>query len=1351
MASWFTRAIDRITPWDRGGEVERRKKREEEQRQQQSQGQVQRRPQNNYSFQNQPSGPVVQQPEKTIAGRDFSIGLDINNQVQVPQRSEYDVKPDENKPKQSFFNKVRDQFDANTEADQYRRRRRNELTGENKEVALKNAPNIGEKATVPIRSAFRVITGIGQGASGLADLVTPGKGSSRVTNKLNEMSSKLDEDARKQNLETPYKVGNVVGEIGSYFTPGVVSKGGKVGGFTSKIGNKVDDIIKLGDDPGRVRKLVSDASREFLDPVNLEQEARLTSRYLGQDSARGEEITPRVVAENVLQSLAGAFVAPAVRGLNRIRRGRAGNLTDEVVDTATSAGSGIPTAVKNIPVAQDIPVQQVPGEEIPIPVRTPDAERPIIRELEGDAINVTQVPTQVQASEQRAANRFQNQNFGMPDERIEGVTPRNPESDMITLGDAKGPTQIEIDTERVMLDEALANGEINKTQHKTANKALDEITPTDAPTPKGQPIEVREVDSIPVRDETVVPQGLPENPGTVRATTATAPAKAQTEAVAKQSAPVPVQKSEFDEGGLPKTNASEETKVPASIEEAGIGDIFDNIVKGLRDNQKAYRAEKKLTTAEKKRRFANYNRIYDEARASGKSSQEAEALAKKAMGGQYTKGVVDNVEIDQASRDILFDKASKSKDGMNVKRAFDHMFDPNRTEPLRNWERTRIRRFLQNEVGEEKALALEEAIMAAEKSGDRSMGGRVADFLTSAVAAGDISAVGRQGLSGLINHPKMSKNAWDEALQALIHSDGEERFAKKLIDDPDTAFIQENMGGKYLTLSDIADEGRGPDTTNRAISWYVDPSNRHYNTYLDALRHQQKKTIIERYGGQEGFLTAAQKANPENPEKWMKAWNNVIDRQSGRGSFSAKGSPTVGDIQVLFSARNLASKVQRLTAPLQLGLLKTNPQAYLYQLKETATQAAVLGSTLALLNASGIVDIENGKLKVGKTRIDITGGFATIINSLNNVRKAMGIMHDTSEDPSFGRSGGDIVKDFFQNQLAPTIGSLVRLTDVDFSKGEDKYGNKVDAKWWLQTVPMPAVAQTAIDSAVEGETFWEGARNVFADALGFNTNTYMSAEDKDNEARGKTAPEVNAGLQKLKDTGLLSEDMIASIDDEEIQNILSGQSDKQLSEDELGKITSKLVEGISAEMGPDSDSAYRERGDYKLDKAALELKKQELESKPNPKPSDIKALDVQIKRSELLDKNQIPFELLDSYQSIGVEDWRKMGDPEDDMYDPDMYQQLWAIDELMAKDGVSYAKGKLDKQKYSEKESKSGGRGRGGRSSKRISADFGKLSGSGSNAPKVREYQTLEQSSGVVPRIKLTQPNIVHTIKAGRL
>ena len=58
---------------------------------------------------------------KTIGGQSFNFNLTPQNQVNVPRKSEYDYSLDVPKPKQSFGNRIRDIFDANTEADQYRR------------------------------------------------------------------------------------------------------------------------------------------------------------------------------------------------------------------------------------------------------------------------------------------------------------------------------------------------------------------------------------------------------------------------------------------------------------------------------------------------------------------------------------------------------------------------------------------------------------------------------------------------------------------------------------------------------------------------------------------------------------------------------------------------------------------------------------------------------------------------------------------------------------------------------------------------------------------------------------------------------------------------------------------------------------------------------------------------------------------------------------------------------------------------------------------------------------------------------------------------------------------------------
>ena len=1319
MASWFTRALDKVTPWDRGGEVERRKKREEEQAQRfQSQ-----RPQTSAQAPSSQQISVSQPQESQIPKPTIDVGLvkTINNRVNLP-KSEYD---EEGKrlELEELTNKYRDEalaqekkqtswFDrqftdrgwdkrAEVAARNRATREFQEKYGYNRDPVVskftkESVDELGKPGTsnvlAPVLSLGRVGTGIAQGAAGTYDLLTPGKGQNRFTQSTTRKAEEIDKLAEDMGIKDTYRKVNVPLEIASYFTPGVVSKGGKVSNILGKGTTKIDDVLRLAENPTRTRKFISEASKELLDARNLALDTRLNARYLGQDSARGREITPEVVAENTAQSFAGAFLGPAVRGFNRLLRGRADDVADEVVDAAATTTGGVPTAVREADNALrgvEVPVDVPTSEGVPINVRT-SRDAPIIRELGGDAPNVTQVPTQVDVAEQQAANRFQNQNFGTPDDRIEGVRGRVPEEDMVRLGQPEGPTRVEIDAERAMLDEALANKEINKTQYNAANKALDDVAPVDVePVGPSQKIQVKEVQGIPVAEEVNVPRGLPEKPGTVRATTATAPAKTEAEIVARQPVTVPVQNNV--EQGAPVGAADNRAEVP----EPSIDESYERLLKSLRENQQAQRAEKKLNKAEKARRDKEKTAIYNELVASGVSRGEAEQRSMAALKGKYVDNTVANFDVTSKEAEAFrkaIDENVSSWDRTNTKKAFEHLIDPERTDPIQPWERTRIRQFVQKALGEDAAQAMDEAIILAQQSGDRSVGGRAADFMTSAIAAGDISAVGRQGLSGLINHPVLSKKAWDDAVQTVFSPEKYDKFVADLANDADTAFIQENMGGKYLTLSDVADEGRGGDTTSKAISWYVDPSNRHYNTYLDSLRHQQKKAIINRYGGQEGFLKAAQEANPEDPAKWMKAWNRVIDAQSGRGSFSKAGSPTVGDMQVLFSARNLASKFQRLTAPLQFGLLKTNPSAYVYQLKETGTQAAVLLGTLAAINESGIAEIENGKIKIGNTRVDITGGFSTIYKTVKDIYQAF-----TEEpDSSLDRTPWGIGQDFLQNQLAPTIGMLAKFADVrrggdGFFGFEDKYGNPVDAKWLAQAAPIPAVAQTIIDNNVEGESFLEGARNVALDAIGFNTNTYKSSEDKDREARAETADEVNPQLQSLRDSGLLSEGMIKALPDD-VQEALS--EGKQLKQDEVDAIRSQLVEGVGAGTGADSDTAYRERGEYDKDIAALKLKKEVLESQPNAKPSDLKALDVQIKRSELLKENDIPFDLLEAYQTTGVEEWRDLEEE-----NPELFQKLWDIDELMTKGEVSYKSGSFTENKYYQKAAK--GKGRGGSRSAR--------------------------------------------------
>ncbi|MES2367785.1 MAG: hypothetical protein V4563_18050 [Pseudomonadota bacterium] len=228
---------------------------------------------------------------------------------------------------------------------------------------------------------------------------------------------------------------------------------------------------------------------------------------------------------------------------------------------------------------------------------------------------------------------------------------------------------------------------------------------------------------------------------------------------------------------------------------------------------------------------------------------------------------------------------------------------------------------------------------------------------------------------------------------------------------------------------------------------------------------------------------------------------------------------------------------------------------------------------------------------------------------------------------------------------------------------------------------------------------------------------------------------ANDTLQQLTDAGVVgNKSLMGLVDPKLAKKISSGQS---LTPEEVTKVQKSVTKGVSAT----DDNNWREAGDYDTDKAALSAKLQMLDADPTSKPSEKKMVQAQITRDDVLKSNNIPYDDLKLYQSTALTDWRDMGNPENDNYDPATYQKLYDIDQAFTKAGVSYKSGAMDKEKYTVKPAKASGSGsRGG-----YSSDFGTLK-AGDFAPHVQQYQSLAQASGSVPHIAVVRPNIVHKI-----
>lgn len=681
MASWFTKLIDKVTPWDRNGEVQRRQEDEErKRREEQNQSQIvrpTRQPQQVSPNSIFDSPTIKAQKTKNLfegLNTNLSLGQSTNNKVDVSTndttkeleelKNKYKAQAlEEEKKRTSWFDRqfTDRNWDKRAEATAINRATR-EYQDKHGWNADSNVISFQQKAkksldeadknhtsqwVAPVISAGRVGTGIAQGVGGLYDLATPGKGQNRFTQATTRRAEEQDKLAKDLGVEKAYKVGNVIGEVASYLAPTAITKFGRVGEATrlgakamsdltarSLISGNIDDAVRLAEasraynpslltrasltagdkvdelsnvigNGGRVRQLLGRVVGNVLNPANLAEDIRLNNRYLGQQSARGEAITPRVMAETAAQSVLGGFAPEVLRGAGRLISSRGKNIPFEGLEH--EIGDVLrPDEIEDImrtdiPVRQGIDVQAPPSEGVEIPVRTPTNEPgQLIRESSGDARFAT--PDELVKREIELANRDKAFDFNKENQltqpeinRSEGVTPGKPEqpfsldentvksnqdsiingyagmlrdlgegngvalvpdgerygygekrvSNNVRFGDTKGKKYV---TKQGWIDEAerqLRNGEA----YSGVQEAFDDAANPDVQSmlakgerpdvPQGKPIQVKEVKGIDVTDKTEVPTNLPETPGQVRVTEATAPMAAKSEAVAQQPTPQP--------------------------------------------------------------------------------------------------------------------------------------------------------------------------------------------------------------------------------------------------------------------------------------------------------------------------------------------------------------------------------------------------------------------------------------------------------------------------------------------------------------------------------------------------------------------------------------------------------------------------------------------------------------------------------------------------------------------------------------------------------------------------------------------------------------------------------------------
>lgn len=365
--------------------------------------------------------------------------------------------------------------------------------------------------------------------------------------------------------------------------------------------------------------------------------------------------------------------------------------------------------------------------------------------------------------------------------------------------------------------------------------------------------------------------------------------------------------------------------------------------------------------------------------------------------------------------------------------------------------------------------------------------GKTAGLAKSLKASLDDSAIFRQGWKTIFTNPKeWSTNAL-KSFSDIAHS----LKGKDVLDEVHADILSrptyDKMVKAKLAISNV--EEAFPST----LPEKVPVLGRVYKASEEAYTgfvYRQRADIFDKY------LSIAKKAgeNIEDPEQ-LKSIGKLVNSLTGRGDLGKFEGAGNALNTVFFSPRNVKGHIDTLTQPFGGGGAKTafaRKTAAINLLKITAGTAAIL--KIADMAKPGSVDFDPrssnfGKIKVGNTRFDVTGGMSSILTlasriaSQSSKSSTSGVVSKLNS--GYGSNTGmGVINDFLDNKLSPTAAVVKDLVNQkDFNGNKPSIGG--EAKNLLEPLPITTYQELRSDPHAANTLI-----GMIADGLGIATNTY---------------------------------------------------------------------------------------------------------------------------------------------------------------------------------------------------------------------------------------------------------------------
>jgi hypothetical protein len=452
--------------------------------------------------------------------------------------------------------------------------------------------------------------------------------------------------------------------------------------------------------------------------------------------------------------------------------------------------------------------------------------------------------------------------------------------------------------------------------------------------------------------------------------------------------------------------------------------------------------------------------------------------------------------------------------------------------------------------------------------------GAITNNSIAMVASFDNSFMGRQGLKTLFTHPSAwypgAKKSFSDFVQTIGGVNAHDAMLADIYSRPNY------LNGEYQKAKIIAkNEEQYPTSLPERVPYL--------GVVFKASEIAFKGSALRMRTDLYDMLSAKARDNGVDLEDkvQIEALGKLINSLTARGQWGKTGEPAVVRL-VLWAPKMLKANIDVLTGHnLGSGLESefARKEAATNLLKIIAVTAAVMAIANAILPGSAELDPRSadfGKIKIGTTRFDITGGASSLITLAARIITRSTKSTETGLITPYGtgygqRSPFDALIDFLNNKTTPPVGIV-----ASWLKGRNRSGDPFTWSNAAYSAFTPISIQNLIQ--IGDDPSADKIAGALVDLIGLNANSYTDdgTQRSDFVSRLRRGKSLNKTQRKAYDQ--LSDRQKKNISDDSKVSALASKA-KKMNIDQLADIMENAPSKVTDEVLPEFRKKFRSSKD----------------------------------------------------------------------------------------------------------------------------------------------------------------------------